>query len=151
MAKKINTPLVSNTLFNVQPIHVARIKAYINAGHSPIIIHGDGHMFAGKLAQEGSDHHKEFNSGVAEINKDEVISRAKFRAVYKKGDELPTTPEDVIQEFYDNQARELQNITKAEINTGFSNAITISDPELESDEPAKKAGRPAKNDQTPAQ
>jgi hypothetical protein len=130
MAKK-TTPLVVNTLFNVQPIHVARIKAYLNAGHEPVIIHGDGMMFAGKASQEGSDHHKEYNSGVAEINKDEIISRAKFRAVYSKSDELPTIPEDVIQSFYDNQAKELQNITRAEVNTNFSNAITIEDPKPE--------------------
>jgi hypothetical protein len=142
MAKKTNTPLVVNTLFNVQPIHVARIGAYLNAGHEPVIIHGDGHMFAGKSAMEGSDHHKEYNSGVAEINKDEIISRAKFRAIYQKNSELPTTPEDIVQEFYDNQAKELQNVTKAEVASNFANAITIEDPKPEVKEKAKVETKP---------
>jgi predicted lipid-binding transport protein (Tim44 family) len=103
----------------------------LKAGYEPVIIHGDGHMFAGASAMEGSDHHKEYNSGVAEINKDEIISRAKFRAIYYKNSELPTTPEDIIQEFYDQQAKELQNVTKAEVSTNFANAITIEDPKPE--------------------
>jgi len=137
MAKKEKTNVsVTNTIFNVRPIHVARIKAYLDAGYDKVIIHGDGMMFCGKTGQTfdgktmefGSDHHKEFNSGVAEINKNELIARAKFRAIYVKGGELPSTPEEVIQEFYDNQAREMQSATKPELATNFKNAVTVPDP-----------------------
>ncbi len=134
MTKKTN--FKGNTVFNVRPIHVARIKAHIDAGYDTVIIHGDGMMFAGKAGQtfdgktvqDGSDHHREFNSGVSEINKDEVVARSKFRAIYKKGDPLPGTLEDIIQEFYDNQNREMQNATRPEVKEGFRNAVTIPDP-----------------------
>ena len=134
--KEISQTLASDTMFNVKPIHVVRIKANLDAGCEDVTIHGDGMIFVtftgrdGKLVDGklGSEHHKEFNSGVAEINKDEVIARAKFWARYKRGEELPTTPEEIIQEFYDNQTRETQTKTKPEAVGGFKNAFSIADP-----------------------
>ena len=125
MAKK--KEIISNgTLFNVQDVHVSRI-AKILESQDIVIIHGDGSMFSGKDAMLGSEHHREFNSGVAEINRNEVISRSKFRAIYKKGDVLPTTPQDIIKEFYNDQARTMQDVTK-EVNQGnFDNAISVAD------------------------
>ncbi len=130
MAKKEQqapTINVNGTLFNVQPIHVTRIENYIKAGYSPIIIHGDGSMFAGAMAMEGSDHHKEFNSGVAEINKNEVVSRAKFRAIFEKGNPLPSSVDEIVKAFFDNFSKETQNVTKAVVNDNFKNAISIAD------------------------
>jgi hypothetical protein len=149
MAKK--QKFEGNTIFNVKPIHITRIKAILDAGYDTVIIHGDGMMFAGKKDQtfdgktvkDGSDHHKEYNSGVAEINKDEPVSRAKFRAIYKTGDTLPQTPDDVIQEFYDNQNRELQSSTKPETKEGFRNSITVADPVEEK----AKVGRPSEQEE----
>ena len=123
------------TYFNIKPIHIARIGAYLKV-YDTVVIHGDGHMFAGKNGvningktfMDGSDHHIEFNSGADSFNKDEVVGRAKFRAIYNRGDELPTTPEEVIQEFYENQKREMQQATRPEMNTGFKNAVTLPDP-----------------------
>lgn len=143
MAKKTNTPEpIGNTMFNVRPIHIARIKAHLDAGFEDVTIHGDGQLFATFTGKDGvkvdgkigSDHHKEFNSGVEEINKDEVISRAKFRVTYRKGDTLPGTPEEVIKDFYDNFAREMKEKTKPEIQTGFKNAAYVADPKEESAE-----------------
>ena len=136
MAKKKEVTSFQNTVFNVKPIHISRIKAYLDAGFNPVIIHGDGSMFVSfekadgtKVnGKDGSDHHVEFNSGVAEINKDEKISRAKFRAIYNKGDELPETPTDVVKEFYNNQAREMQNQTIQEMSHGFENTVTLPEP-----------------------
>jgi len=149
MAKKEKVNVsVKNTIFNVKPIHVARIEAYLQAGYDKVIIHGDGAMFCGKTGQlfegktmeEGSDHHREFNSGVAEINKDELVARAKFRAIYKKGDELPKTVEDIIQEFYDNQAREMQASVKQDLSSGFKNAVTNPDPVEKPKKAEKESG-----------
>lgn len=140
MAKTKNTQKEAQTsadsFFNVRPIHVARIRHYLENGMDKVIIHGDGMMFGGekgklydgKTIEEGSDHHREFNSGVAEINKNEIVSRAKFRAIYEKGGELPESPDDIIKEFHINQAKETVNETKAQTNNGFSNSITIEDP-----------------------
>jgi len=129
----------AETYFNVKQIHIARIGAYLKV-YDTVIIHGDGHMFAGKNGvlingksfMDGSDHHKEFNSGADSFNKDEIVGRAKFRAIYNRGDELPTTPEEVIQEFYENQKREMQAATRPELTTGFKNAVTLPDPEEDS-------------------
>lgn len=128
----------NETYFNVKPIHVARIAAYLKV-YDTVVIHGDGHMFAGKNGQningksfmDGSNHHIEFNSGADSFNKDEVVGRAKFRAIYNRGDELPTTPAEVIQEFYENQKREMQQATRPELSTGFKNAVTLPEPETE--------------------
>ena len=136
--KNINTTTTSSrsnngTVFNVQPIHVARIKAYLEAGHSPVIIHGDGNMFTGNDALIGSNHHREFNSGVPTVNENEAITKNAFRAIYKKGDELPATPKDVIKEFYADQTKSMQVSAQQVTTNNFGNAITVADPK-EADE-----------------
>jgi hypothetical protein len=132
MAKKI-TKVDNGTVFNVQPIHIVRIKTILEAGHSPVIIHGDGSMFAGKDALIGSDHHREFNSGVPTVNENEAITKNAFRAIYKKGDELPATPKDVIKEFYADQTKSMQVSAQQVTTNNFGNAITVADPK-EADE-----------------
>ena len=104
---------VSDTNFNISNIHVSRVKSLLNK-FDTVIIHGDGAMFAGSDALTGSDYHKSFNAGY-EVNKAEVISRAKFRAIYKKGDAAPTCPEDILSEFYLNANKEIQDTTKPEL------------------------------------
>ena len=130
---------ISETNFNVKDIHISRIKNYLK-NHGTVIIHGDGMMFVGAEAEKGSEHHKEFNSGY-ELNKAEVVSLAKFRAIYKTGDTLPTTPDDVLSEFYANSQREIQEHTKPVVEKAKHNFI-IPD---EVDE-VRKPGRPAKTE-----
>jgi hypothetical protein len=111
MAKENNIK-VSETNFNVKQIHVNRIKSFLKQ-FDTVIIHGDGAMFVGPKAEEGSKFHKQFNAGY-EVNKAEVVSRAKFSATYNKGEETPNTPEDVLADFYLNAQKEIQAQTKPE-------------------------------------
>ena len=102
------------TRFNINERHIKYIRALLKISDI-VIIHGDGHMFHCKadnlvkyrdengnsdmipLALKGSNHHKTFNAGFDDF---EATSIAKYRAIYRKGDELPKEPEDVIEAFY---------------------------------------------------
>lgn len=125
-------PEVKKTIFNIKAIHVSRINKLLESGFDEVIIHGDGSMFAGKTGQlfdgkthkEGSDYHKEFNSGV-EMNENEAVARGKFRASFTKSN-APKSEQQIIKAFYDTQAREMQNETKPEIK-GFANVVTLKD------------------------
>ena len=126
MAKKATVTESNDTIFNVRDIHLERIKKLIDAGHDTVVIHGDGSMFAGKEAITGSEHHIEYNSGVPTINKDEPIARNAFRAIYKKGDVLPETAQEVIKEFYNNQNKDLQKAHQPKVGgEGFNGAIKV--------------------------
>jgi hypothetical protein len=115
----------NDTVFNVKEVHVDRIKKLIDGGYETVIIHGDGSLFAGKDALEGSNHHKEFNSGVPTVNVNEPIAKNAYRAFYKKGETLPESPQDIIKEFYNNQNKDLQKSNQPEQTTGFNGAITV--------------------------
>jgi hypothetical protein len=124
-----------NTFFNVKEIHISRIAKLLDSGYDEVIIHGDGSMFAGREGQlfngkshrEGSDHHKTFNAGAEEINKNDMVSRAKYRAFYKKGDKLPKDKSEIISTFYLTQAKEIQFKKTDESSKVFSNIITLKD------------------------
>ena len=132
---------VSDTNFNISNIHVSRVKSLLNK-FDTVIIHGDGAMFAGSDALTGSDYHKSFNAGY-EVNKAEVISRAKFRAIYKKGDAAPTCPEDILSEFYLNANKEIQDTTKPEL-AKTNNNFFLED-EIEELEPETETVRRGRN------
>jgi hypothetical protein len=124
-----------NAFFNVKEIHVSRIAKLLDSGYDEVIIHGDGSMFAGRNGQlfdgkshkDGSDHHKTFNSGAEEINKNDMVSRAKYRAFYRKGDKLPKDKNEIISTFYLTQAKEIQFKKTDESSKVFSNIITLKD------------------------
>jgi hypothetical protein len=102
---------VNGTNFNINDITVKRISSYLKQFGKVVIVHGDGMLFAGEKAFTGSDHHRKFNSGVELNTNSEAVSRAKFRAIYKEGDTLPTTVKDVIDEFFAENMRELKENT----------------------------------------
>jgi hypothetical protein len=123
-----------DTFFNVKDIHIERINALLNAGNDKVIIHGDGCLFTGKLGQkfgeagktmeEGSDHHKEFNSGAPSINKQELVSRASYRATYTKANR-PVSVEAIIEDFYANESNEMQENLKPQNRDTLSNTVSV--------------------------
>lgn len=123
----------ADTFFNVKDVHIEWIKLLFEKGYDKVIIHGDGSMFAGKLGQkfngltmeDGSNHHKEFNSGVSAINENEIVSRIAFRAIYTRDGKLPETANDVIEEFYRNEKLELQAANRPEVKSVFTNTVSI--------------------------
>jgi len=115
----------NDTVFNVKEVNVERIKKLIDSGYETVIIHGDGNIFSGKDAFAGSDHHKEYNSGVPTVNQNEPIVKNAYRAIYKKGDTLPESFQEIIKEFYNNQNKDLQKVNQTVQTTGFNGAITV--------------------------
>jgi len=138
------------TRFNVKPQHIKYVKALITGsekfGRPPmdeVIIHGDGQIFAsmnhekvdyrdenGKRSvitksQFGSRHHRQFNGGFDDA---EATSIARYFAVFHPGDKLPETPEDLIQAFYEQQNKELEENNQAVVKTG-ANILTLEDEE----------------------
>ena len=111
------------TYFNVKDVHVRMIKQLLQ-GKDIVVIHGDGTIFAcnanetettrddtGKVitlpvAHIGSKHHGTFNSG---FDTNEQTAKASFKAVYRKGDAGPGTPDEIIEAFYKNVKSDLDN------------------------------------------
>ena len=128
------------TPFNVTENSLKMIAAVVKA-HGNCIIHGDGILFAGPDAEKGSAHHREYNSGVAEINELEPISRAKFFAKYDRN-KLPKSIDEVISEFYENEkALMIANSKAPETSDKFNISIEDDEPKKEV---VKKATEPEK-------
>jgi hypothetical protein len=150
------------TRFNINKKHVQYVRALLNGNkyQDPkdiVIIHGDGHIFAssenekadyqeenGKreslpLAFAGSNHHKTFNSGFDDF---ENTSIARYRAIYRKGDEAPETVEDIEKAFFDEANKSLVEQNSA-AETRQSNIFKLDD---EADEPKKVKSAPKSKD-----
>lgn len=136
-AQEVNMPIskrVQNTFFNIKEIHLERIKRLFELGNDKVIIHGDGCLFASKLGQkfgesgetieQGSDYHKEFNSGAPTVNKNELVARAGYRAIYERG-KAPKSVDEIIDDFYANEAKEMQAMTKPENKNHLSNTVLL--------------------------
>jgi hypothetical protein len=124
------------TIFNINDTHVKYLRIILKT-KDLAIIHGDGQIFScndeettkvrgekgGRtitLAQKDSEHHREYNSGYDEFERTAI---AKFRAVYRKGDALPETPEEIIEAFYkqvDGDTRERMGIKAAKASNVFN-------------------------------
>lgn len=147
------------TRFNINKKHVQYVRALLNGNQYQdpkdiVIIHGDGTIFAsskddkadfqdenGKreslpLAFVGSNHHKTFNSGFDDF---ESVSIAKYRAIYRQGDEAPETVEDIEKAFFDEANKSLVEQNKS-TETRQSNIFR-----LDEDEPKAKKGAPKKD------
>ena len=108
---------MAETIFNINKTHVKYVRSLLNQYKKDlVIIHGDGTMFQsnnnetttfvddekGELvtltnAIYCSNHHKRYNSGFKET---EAIARGGYRAIYKQGDAVPETEQDIIDKFY---------------------------------------------------
>jgi hypothetical protein len=104
---------------------------------SIVYVHGDGLMVT---SEEGSDHHKKYNSG-GDVN--EAVNRASYRAIYKKGDKLPETERELENEFYEQRKRDLQKQNAPKV---LENGTQVYLGKKQEDEPVKKAGRPSQKE-----
>ena len=106
---------------------------------APIVyVHGDGLM---TTTEEGSDHHKKYNSG-GDVN--EAVNRASYRAIFKKGDKLPETDKELENEFYEQRKRDLQRQNAPKT---IDNGSQIYLGKKQEEETAvNKGGRPPKKD-----
>jgi hypothetical protein len=149
------------TIFNINPMHVKYVRSLLK-NKDIVIIHGDGHIFASNAnetttyiddeigevvtksnAVYGSNHHKTFNSGYKES---EATARGGYRAIYKKGDQVPDTIEDIEKAFYDQANRDLLETTTSKV-APQSNIFKLEDEEPVTEDDSKaKRGRPAKTE-----
>lgn len=105
---------------------------------APIVyVHGDGLMVT---TEEGSNHHKLYNSG-GDVN--EAVNRASYRAIYKRGDKLPETDRELENEFYEQRKRDLQKQNAPKV---LENGTQVYLGKKQEDEPVKKAGRPSQKE-----
>lgn len=106
---------------------------------SPIVyVHGDGTIV---INEDGSKYHKEYNSGGSQ---DEVVSRASYRAIYKRGDKLPKTEKDLEQDFYEQRKKDdIARNTPTPIISGTQVYLSTPDTQPEAEAEVKKPGRPA--------
>ena len=144
--------------FHINKNHIKYIKAL--AGKDEIIIHGSGQIFScndsdprirvyGEKGIElvspairDSDFHRTFRSGFDER---EDIAIGKYRAIYRKGDKLPETPEEVIEAFYKQENEMIRNQVKPKKEPSNILVIEPDKPELsEAEIEAIKAEQDAK-------
>lgn len=122
------------TKFNINEAHVRYVRTLAKQ-FDLVIIHGDGTIFHsnddeiqdfidenGKriqipVAQKGSNHHKVYNSGFDDF---EATSIAKYSATYHKGENLPKTPQDIVDAFFRQAESNLRDNMEMHIgkNTG---------------------------------
>ena len=145
------------TIFNVNGTHVKYVKALLKT-KDVVVIHGDGHMFASSNGENqeiidengkrvlvegaisGSNHHRQFNAG---YDTEEATAKAKYRAVYRKGDKAPETLEDIEKAFIEQYNVDLSEKLTARVEAP-SNILKLDAEEKQDVKEEKKAGRPAK-------
>jgi hypothetical protein len=136
--------------FHINQHHVTYIRALAKT-KDEIIIHGSGQIFScndsdprirvyGEKGIElvspairDSDFHRTFRSGFDER---EDISIGKYRAIYRKDDKLPKTPEEIIEAFYKQENDMIRNQVKPQKQA--SNILVI-EPDKQTSEAELKA------------